>query len=367
MSNQKYTKEGLEALAKRATQDGARSLRDIARESGIDERSFRRNGVDIDALFLGMGVGRLLRGTPRRSQEDLRQALLSFVQQEKRWIPQEEMAAHVGLTGMGLRAYDLDTNELCASAGYSKPNNKGSRDRKSSLDQCDAARIDYVNFIREAGRVVRLREFCESTGHSYDSLRHHKVSPRQAHEEAGVEYDRWVKKYSLEEVDRQCREYILEQQRYVTAMELQDVLGFSRSTIFKAVGSLAELNAELGFYSDNYGFERQVRAALTETFPGEEIVPQKKFDDLISPKGRRLRYDFYLPRLNLLVEADGDQHYVEEAKWYTESLFERDRLKDRYAEENGIHLIRIRYRCNFRSKDLVTVLRESGVVLHTAA
>jgi len=50
-----------------------------------------------------------------------------------------------------------------------------------------------------------------------------------------------------------------------------------------------------------------------------------------------------------LVEADGEQHYQEGPDTYfdTKNLKEHDRRKNEYAKENGLKLIRIRYRATF--------------------
>lgn len=52
--------------------------------------------------------------------------------------------------------------------------------------------------------------------------------------------------------------------------------------------------------------------------------------------GNHLRYDFYLPDLNVLIEYDG--------RGYHESEFavERDMTKDKYAKDWRLHLIRIK-------------------------
>lgn len=77
-------------------------------------------------------------------------------------------------------------------------------------------------------------------------------------------------------------------------------------------------------------------------------VEQYSFDDLRSPKNTLLRFDFYLPNDNILIEYDGIQHYnpnfsfgktIED--WnYSKEL---DRLKNEYCEEHNIPLIRIPY------------------------
>lgn len=68
--------------------------------------------------------------------------------------------------------------------------------------------------------------------------------------------------------------------------------------------------------------------------------------------GERLRFDFYLPDCNTVIEYDGEQHYrpVNFGKWYADELEnhflitqKRDKAKDRYCEEQHIHMLRIPY------------------------
>ena len=70
---------------------------------------------------------------------------------------------------------------------------------------------------------------------------------------------------------------------------------------------------------------------------------EKRFTDCINPKtGSQLPFDYYLPKINTLIEIDGEQHErASFSKYAHESILERDRLKDKYAEDNGIELVRI--------------------------
>ena len=73
-----------------------------------------------------------------------------------------------------------------------------------------------------------------------------------------------------------------------------------------------------------------------------DFVFQKKFDDLKSTN--YLYYDFYIPKLNILVEYDGEFHYIDIFKNGSfESGKIRDSLKDEYAKKNNIKLVRIPY------------------------
>ncbi len=90
--------------------------------------------------------------------------------------------------------------------------------------------------------------------------------------------------------------------------------------------------------------------------------PEKTYDDLLSPLGGHLRYDFHIPDYNLLIEYDGIQHF--EPTDFSGKLSEsqklekfeqtqlHDKLKDNYASVNGVYLIRIPY----TSKDDVRII-----------
>lgn len=64
---------------------------------------------------------------------------------------------------------------------------------------------------------------------------------------------------------------------------------------------------------------------------------------IIHPKGYKnwLRIDFYLPDYNTFIEFDGAQHYDSTTSYYTESGVKRDRLKDKYAKNHRIKMLRI--------------------------
>lgn len=79
-----------------------------------------------------------------------------------------------------------------------------------------------------------------------------------------------------------------------------------------------------------------------------EFKEEYVFKDLIGTGGGNLRYDFYLPQYNLLIEFQGQQHkdyvpYIHGS--YSEFLRvkDHDRLKRLYAAKNGIDLLEIRY------------------------
>lgn len=76
-----------------------------------------------------------------------------------------------------------------------------------------------------------------------------------------------------------------------------------------------------------------------------EYIPQKSFDDCRGTR-LKLKFDFYLPNHNTLIEYDGIQHY-EMVKHFGRESFNRiqrnDKIKNKYCKDKGYHLIRIPY------------------------
>lgn len=75
---------------------------------------------------------------------------------------------------------------------------------------------------------------------------------------------------------------------------------------------------------------------------------QKTFDDLIFLN--KLKFDFYIPKYNLIIEYDGIQHFEPVEFLGGEKEFEknrqRDLLKNDYCNKNNIKLFRISYKEN---------------------
>jgi very-short-patch-repair endonuclease len=96
---------------------------------------------------------------------------------------------------------------------------------------------------------------------------------------------------------------------------------------------------------------------------GEEIIKnflqenniifkrQKTFKDCINPETKkRLRFDFYLPKLTVCIEYDGQQHFHPIEFWGGEKALneniKKDKIKNEYCKNNNIRLIRTNYEEN---------------------
>ncbi len=74
-----------------------------------------------------------------------------------------------------------------------------------------------------------------------------------------------------------------------------------------------------------------------------EYSCEERFEDCINPEtGKVLPFDYYLPKINLIIEIDGEQHdRASFTPWDVEGTIKRDKIKNGYAEKKGIELVRI--------------------------
>ena len=61
---------------------------------------------------------------------------------------------------------------------------------------------------------------------------------------------------------------------------------------------------------------------------------------------KKLRFDFYVPELNALIEYDGEQHFIKRGKFGRsfDTLKQNEIIKNNFCKDNNIKLIRIHYK-----------------------
>lgn len=112
--------------------------------------------------------------------------------------------------------------------------------------------------------------------------------------------------------------------------------GILRSEIVKYFGNILNMYKEVGY---NTKYRRDI--------PKEEVV-----QDILDWHKKHLFVDFYIPKINLAIEYDGEQH-VRYSKFIHKTydnfieLKERDILKNKLLEEHNIKLIRIDYKTSY--------------------
>lgn len=81
------------------------------------------------------------------------------------------------------------------------------------------------------------------------------------------------------------------------------------------------------------------------------FVEQKVFTDCVNPKtGKHLKFDFFIPEINSLIEFDGSHHFrperfngisIQRANQMFKEIKYRDQIKNTYARDNDINLFRL--------------------------
>ena len=115
-------------------------------------------------------------------------------------------------------------------------------------------------------------------------------------------------------------------------------------------------------YCNNSKGENQVKRILSEQ--GIEFIEQAKFPDCKDK--HQLRFDFYIPKHNIFIEYNGEQHYRYCSTFHkTEEDFEdskrRDAIKKNYAEQHGI-FIEIPYTEKHLRRYLIHELISAGAI-----
>lgn len=149
-----------------------------------------------------------------------------------------------------------------------------------------------------------------------------------------------------EEIIDEIIEFIKSKGRYCSNVEIRQGINRSSKSLTKLNISLADLNLQLGFIKPKSKFENEVYLILTQLF--ETVITQKEFDGLVGTKGHPLKVDFFIPKYNIVIEADGSQHANQNHIWYNTnpngSVKLYDEIKNNYFDSKGISIIRIPYK-----------------------
>jgi hypothetical protein len=115
-----------------------------------------------------------------------------------------------------------------------------------------------------------------------------------------------------------------------------------------------EINISLGYKPDFRALESYVLEMLWEIFPGMEIEREKTFDGCFYKA--KLRFDFFMPSVNTLIEVDGPGHWNPANKFYSLENNTRDTIKNKFALDNNYYLLRIRSSDISDKQSLLTIL-----------
>ena len=96
-----------------------------------------------------------------------------------------------------------------------------------------------------------------------------------------------------------------------------------------------------------------------------DFVQEKSFDDCRNKQA--LKFDYFIPRFNCVIEVDGIQHYKpirfdggskEDAQKRLEKTQENDKIKDDYCKLNSVPLLRIPFWKIEKNDEYQTILKD---------
>jgi hypothetical protein len=325
-------------------------------------------------------------------KEDIIEKATNLLKQEGRYLTQREISKGIEIYEGVFRKNDIDTEKLANELGFFKSDlfyaesakyldlykkytiekasvvsipefsdyigipawkiYKFQWDLEAVYEECtstwiseEQALILYKNMIKEAKSSTPLIKFSQETGMSFHRLYHFGWDIKSIHEECGVTGRMFDRMTSLPQANQILKSLIEKKNRYVTRKELASYLGVSSSLLSVYKLPLENINAEYRFYPRAKGYEMFVGEVFSEMFPMYSLVKQKTYSDCRASESKRsvLKFDYYCPELNLLLEVDGPGHFNPACKYYAPEVVIRDQIKNEYCQQNGIPLIRIPY------------------------
>jgi len=172
--------------------------------------------------------------------------------------------------------------------------------------------------------------------------------------------------------------------------QLKDLSGqrFGHLTVLKFLGTVnrnskylvkCDCGKEYEIYAQNLTQGNTISCGCTKESHGEQKIReiltlnniqfenQKSFSNFYySDTNGKPKYDFYLPKYNILIEYDGEQHFKPIFTWDNEDRFKQrqlhDKIKNDYAIKHNFILIRIPY-THYNNLCLKDLLKESDFIV----
>lgn len=129
---------------------------------------------------------------------------------------------------------------------------------------------------------------------------------------------------------------------YIAYSNLVERLKISNKTFRKYGISVFEIQNTIGLFKPKSTFEKSIHNILLFDYP--DTIVQYTDKNLKSPKNYQLFIDFYIPSLGAFIEVDGTQHLDVEHMWYSDYSKTCDEIKNKFARDNDIKMIRIPYK-----------------------
>ena len=172
------------------------------------------------------------------------------------------------------------------------------------------------------------------------------------------------KKDKKEFIENKIRHIILKTRKYVSLLVLKNH-GINYSLLDYYGICVPDINSEFGL---TIKYASSLEAYFADFCEKHNIgyESQKTFEDCIYKD--KLRFDYYLPEFDILIEIQGKQHYEAMAKFGGDDFFEEQKIKDNikleWCKSNNKKLYVICYKDLYKKNYLETLLSHILVAKH---
>jgi very-short-patch-repair endonuclease len=215
----------------------------------------------------------------------------------------------------------------------------------------DYSLVDYV----DSGTKVKVicpkhrDEWIDRTGNEY-----FEIIPSKHLEGQGCRFDylESKRKYTDSELEKEAKQY-----KTTSEFKKNSFLHFN-AALKRGREFYDKITAHFIPETESSGEKLVAKILVDNNFIDESCLESRKcdfrektFENCTNTKVGRycqpLRFDFYIPDKNTIIEYDGEQHFRPSEKFggtKFEVTKENDRIKNEFCEKNGINLIRIHYK-----------------------
>lgn len=246
-----------------------------------------------------------------------------------------------------------------------KKTNKGLEKHKEEISQ--KVRKEFIELVKKEGYEM-LGEYVNS--HTKITLK-----PPCGHDEYEVKPNNFKNGNRCPECAREKKRTFQKERSSKFKLEFVEILekeGYEMLSEYKGVDKKVSLKCNKGhIYSVKPSdFKKGSRCPECNTSShGEELTKkileqynivferEKKFDGLTGLGGRNLRFDFYIPEHNVIIEINGEGHYKEYTNnFLNDNTIIHDKIKREFCKQQGIKLYDIEY--------LSTVIGRNNALKH---
>lgn len=241
----------------------------------------------------------------------------------------------------------------CVIKSTSKKNMNSYEDVLKTVEEKIGERFTILPFEYKGKQKTNIDLICKKCGKEISRL-YHTINTKDIKCECEFQLEKWTKERAIILVYEYTNDFeVLECKRGDAIILKHKNCGCEFSRAFWNIQQNQGVKCPLCDSKESLGVK-----IITEYLEDNDIeyIKEYRFSDCKDIK--TLPFDFYLPKYNICIEYDGQQHFKPNGFSSSEEHFiktiKHDEMKNKYCQENNIHLVRIRYDENKNIKNILS-------------